>query len=77
VTYEDGSPIQDQSAISGYKVYFGNQPSAYTSYIDVGNTTSIALSSLGITSGTWCFAVTAYDTYGQESDYSDEICTTI
>ncbi len=71
-TNSDGSPLND---LVGYKIYYGDSSSNYTQTIDVGNYTSAVISSLS--SGTWCFATTAYDTSGNESDYSNEACTTI
>lgn len=68
----DGSDLND---LAGYKVYYGTSSSAYTQSIDVGNITSAVISSLS--SGTWCFATTAYDTAGNESGYSNEACKTI
>jgi len=68
-TNSDGSSIGD---LSGYKIYYGTSSGNYTQSIDVGNSTTASISSLS--SGSWCFAVTAYDASGNESDYSDEIC---
>jgi len=68
----DGSDLND---LAGYKIYYGTSSGNYTQSIDVGNITSAAISNLS--SGTWCFATTAYDTSGNESDYSNEACKTI
>jgi len=68
----DGSDIND---LAGYKIYYGASSGNYTQSIDVGNITSAAISNLS--SGTWCFATTAYDTSGNESEYSNEACKTI
>ena len=43
---------------------------------DVGHDTSYAVSDL-VEGETYYFVVTAYDIYGNESDYSTEISTTI
>lgn len=53
----------------GYKVYYGPESGNYASSQDVANQTDCSLS-LG--PGTYYFAVTAYNSYG-ESGYSDEI----
>lgn len=71
-TNSDGSPLSD---LAGYKVYYGNSSGSYTNSVDVGNIAGASVSSLA--SGSWCFAVTAYDTSGNESDYSGEQCTSI
>jgi uncharacterized protein YfaP (DUF2135 family) len=71
-TNSDGSQLGD---LAGYKVYYGNSSGNYTDSVDVGNIAGASVSTL--TSGTWCFSVTAYDTSGNESDYSGEQCTSI
>ena len=68
----DGSDLND---LAGYKIYYGTSSNDYSQSIDVGNITSAVISSLS--SGTWCFATTAYDAAGNESGYSNEACTTI
>ena len=67
-TNEDGTPLND---LAGYKLYYGTQPGQYTRIVTVGAHTTAHLSDLA--SGTWFLAVTAYDMYGNESDFSDEI----
>jgi len=71
-TNADGTPLTD---LAGYKVYYGNSSGSYTVSVDVGNLTGAIISNLE--SGIWCFAVTAYDTSGNESEYSDEACKTV
>ncbi len=68
----DGSDLDD---LFGYKIYYGSSSSNYTQSIDVGISTSAVIS--GLSSGSWCFATTAYDDAGNESEYSNEACTTI
>ncbi len=67
-TNEDGSPLQD---LAGYKVYYGTHPGQYSNVVTVGNYTTAELGDMG--PGTWYVAVTAYDAYGNESAYSNEI----
>ncbi len=71
-TNADGTSLTD---LAGYKVYYGTSSGDYTVSVDIGNSTGAIISSLE--PGTWCFAVTAYDTSGNESDYSEETCKTI
>jgi hypothetical protein len=71
-TNSDSSPLSD---LAGYKVYYGTSSGSYTNSVDVGNIAGASVSSLA--SGSWCFAVTAYDTSGNESNYSGEQCTSI
>jgi hypothetical protein len=58
--------------IAGYKVYYGTVSSHYIFNVDVRNYTSVTISDLEL-SKTYYFAVTAYDVYGNESNFSDEI----
>ncbi|HHN65661.1 MAG TPA: fibronectin type III domain-containing protein, partial [Nitrospirae bacterium] len=60
-----------ESDLAGYKVYYGTSSRNYTETIDVGNTTTYQIT--GLSEGTYYFAVTAYDTSGNESDYSEEV----
>ncbi|UCH81748.1 MAG: fibronectin type III domain-containing protein [Nitrospiraceae bacterium] len=72
-TNADGTAITDD--LAGYIVYYGQESGSYTDTVDIGNYTSAFISNL--TSGTWCFSVTAYDYAGNESDVSEEVCKTL
>ena len=68
-------PVADPN-LGGYRIYYGTgmgmylQP--YGKGVGVGNVTTYAVMGLG--RGTrYYFAVTAYDTMGNESDYSNEV----
>ncbi len=61
--------------LAGYKVYIGSSSRSYGSGIDVANVTTYTIEGLG--AGTYYFAVTAYDTQGFESGYSNEVSSTI
>ena len=72
----DGSPLTD---LAGYKVYHSQTSGVYTDTDsqDVGNVTSINIqNTIGNLKGNYCFVVTAYDVALNESDYSNEVCTT-
>lgn len=74
-TNVDGSPITD---LSGYKLYFSQVSGVYTDADsrDVGNVTSINIqNTIGNLKGQWCFVCTAYDVAGNESDWSNEVCS--
>src|SRR5213083_1336824 len=63
-------------ALSGYRVYFGTAPGTYLQSvgqgISVGNATTYTIT--GLASRTrYYFAVTDFDTLGQESSYSNEV----
>jgi hypothetical protein len=72
-TNADGTPLTD---LAGYMVYYGNSPGNYFQNMNVDNVTTYTVNNL--TDGlTYYFAVTAYDTLGNESRYSNEISKTI
>ncbi len=71
-TNADGTPLTD---LAGYKIYYGTESGNYTNHLDVGNVTTYTLT--GLQPGTYYFAVTAYDTSNNESDFSNEVSTTI
>ena len=62
------------AGISGYKVYYGASPRSYSSSVNVGNVPTYTVSLPG---GTYYFTVTAYDSFGNESVYSNEVSKTI
>lgn len=64
-TNADGTPL---TGLAGYKVYYGTTPGVYTSIV-VGDVSSYQV--VGLSNGqTYYFTVTAYDTYGIESDFA-------
>lgn len=64
----DPSPDSD---VSGYQVYHGMASNQYIESVDVGNTTTYTLSAL--TAGVHYFAVTAYNSSGNNSGFSNEV----
>lgn len=58
--------------LAGYKVYYGYASGQYNTNVNVGNSTTAALSDLKSVQ-IYYFAVTAFDTSGQESAYSNEV----
>ena len=71
-TNTDGTSLTD---LAGYKVYYGTTSGNYTASTDVGNVTTYTVSDLP--PQVYYFAITAYDTVGNESDYSNEAYKTI
>jgi hypothetical protein len=63
------------STVTGYKVYVGTASGTYGTPTTIGNLTSYTVT--GLSSGTYYFAVTAYDASGNESSYSNEVTKTI
>jgi hypothetical protein len=62
------------AGITGYKVYYGASPRSYSSTVNVGNAATYTVS---LPAGTYYFTVTAYDSFGNESVYSNEVSKTI
>ncbi len=64
-----------EEALAGYNIYCGASTGTYTEAFDVSLPTIIdgrVYSTIEIARGTWYCAATAYDYYGDESDYSNE-----
>ena len=62
--------------IAGYIVYYGYRSRYYTESIDVGNWPAATISGL-VEGETYYLCVTAYDSLGNESDFSGEISYTV
>lgn len=62
--------------VTGYKLYYGSAPGAYTATNDVGSVTNAVVPSL-IEGFTYYFAVTAYNSSGLESAFSNELVYTV
>jgi len=62
-----------ESDLIGYKIYYGFESRNYTNVIDVGNVVSYTIDNLPIRQTAY-FAVSAYDTYLNESGLSQEVC---
>ncbi|HVV00866.1 MAG TPA: fibronectin type III domain-containing protein, partial [Verrucomicrobiae bacterium] len=62
--------------VAGYRIYCGPSSGNYTNFTSPGKVTSTTISNL-VDGGTYYFAATAYDTYGQESDFSTELQVTL
>ena len=67
----DGTTLDD---LAGYKIYDRDEPGPYTMVTDVGFTTEFTMD---LPAGDYDFAVTAYDSSGNESDPSVEIPATL
>ncbi len=63
----------DEPDLEGYMVYYGTSSREYSCCIDVGPYTTCVISDSGFEEGqTYYFAATAYDKYGNESEFSAE-----
>jgi hypothetical protein len=61
--------------VLGYRMYYGNASRTYSAHDEVPYQTTWTVTGLG--SGIWYFAATAFDTNGNESNFSNEVSTTI
>ena len=64
-----------ETDLAGYKVYYGTSPGTYGAPISMGKRTTFTVN--GLSPGTYYFAVTAYNTSGLESGFSNEVSTTV
>ncbi len=64
-----------ETDLAGYKLYYGTAPGVYGTPIIVGKVTTYTLTA--VQPGTYYFAVTAYNTSGAESGFSNEVTTTV
>lgn len=72
-----GWDASTDSQVVGYKVSYGNASGNYQNTVDVGNNTTFTLSNIAA-GQSYFFAVKAYDGYGNESAFSQELaCYTI
>ena len=58
--------------LAGYRLYVGEASGQYGEPVDVGNVTGHVMEITPQHGATYYFALTAYDTSGNESGYSDE-----
>jgi len=65
-------PPTPSNNVAGYKIYHGTAIRTYTGRVDVGDHTQGSVSGLDPTK-TYHFAITAYNTATNESDYSAEL----
>jgi len=68
VSLADGKPLAD---LSGFNIYYGKSPLGYSEVIDTGDVRTYTLQNMP--AGTYYFAVTAYDSAGNETDFSPEV----
>jgi len=60
--------------LTGYRVYYGRVSGSYEFYVDVGNVTEYILDNLILHEHViYYIALTAYDVFGNESDFSAEL----
>jgi hypothetical protein len=73
-TNTNGTTLTD---LAGYRIYYGQSPTAMTEVIDISNAGLTAYMVENLSAGTWYFAVKAVTTTGIESSLSNVASTTI
>lgn len=68
-THTDGSALTD---IAGYRVYYGQNQGNYPIAVNLANPGLASYVIENLTAGTWYFVVTAVDSSGAESGWSNE-----
>ncbi|MDT8366707.1 MAG: fibronectin type III domain-containing protein [bacterium] len=71
----DGTTAVGQ--IAGYRIYYGRQSGKYSKVITIDDPDTLILTIQNLLTTQWFFAATAYNIYGNESDYSDELSSLI
>lgn len=71
-TNADGTPLTD---LAGFRVYEGTSPGIYTRFTEV-DAKGASGSTINLPEGKFYVAVTAYDIFGNESAFSNEVSTT-
>lgn len=73
-TNADGTPLKD---LAGYKLYFGMTSGQYKDVVDIQDPNITEHTIENLAKGTYYFAVTAIDTNGNESEFSNEVSKSI
>jgi hypothetical protein len=76
ITRIDGTPLS-LSDITGFRIYYGQSPSSLTTIAWVPDPHAISYTVIGLTAGTWYFAVSGVDTQGVESPKSSVASKTL
>ena len=70
----DNSTLTD---LAGYKIYYGTFPGDYDKSITLNNEGLSSYLVENLASSDWFFVMTAFNSFGRESDYSVEVSKTI
>jgi hypothetical protein len=70
----NGSPITD---LAGYKIHYGTASEDYTQVVSIANPSLSRYVLDSLSSGTYYFAITSYNSQGTESPLSGEITATL
>jgi hypothetical protein len=65
-----------EATLAGYKIHYGSASKSYSSTVALSRETSCTIGDLQV-GKTYFFAATAFDIYGNQSDYSNEVSYTV
>ncbi len=72
--YTNGTPLTD---LAGYNLYYGTSSTTMTKVIAINNPAASSYTISSLASGTWYFAIRAYDAQAVESELSTIVSKTI
>ena len=64
----DGTPLTN---LAGFHIYYGTSQSSLTQSVDIADAATTGFQITNLSSGTWYFAIKAYNSAGAESDLSN------
>ena len=67
----DGTPLSD---LAGYKIYYGYESGNYRTSVQIDNPGITIYVVENLTPNTYCFVLTAINSRGVESQFSNEVC---
>jgi hypothetical protein len=73
-TRSDGTTL---SNLTGYRIYYGTTQGNYSNSVDINNAGITEYILENLTPNTYYFVITAYDSQGVESDFSNVVSKTI
>ena len=71
----DGSDLG--ADLAGYRIYYGTSSSDYSNSLEIDNPGLSSFVVEGLDEAVWCFVMTAVNTSGIESSYSEEACLSV
>ena len=71
----DGSDLG--ADLAGYRIYYGTSSGDYSNTLEIANPGLTSFVVEGLDEATWCFVMTAVNTIGIESSFSEEACLNV
>ena len=71
----DGSNLG--ADLAGYRIYYGTSSGDYSNSLEISNPGLSSVVVEGLDEATWCFVMTAVNTIGIESSFSEEACLNV